>query len=57
MDELILWFEDRYDPDEVVDLLGITTSELVRKFYERAEDYKLAGQGYSEEEDTFEEGL
>lgn len=52
-----MWFEDRYDPDEVVDLLGITTSELVRKFYERAEEYKLADQDGGEEEDTLEERL
>ncbi len=57
MNEIIQWFEDRYDPDELVDLLEISTAELVRKFYDRAKDYKLDEQGGGEEEEAFEEGL
>ena len=57
MNELILWFEDRYDPDEIVDLLDISTSELIRKFHERAQEFKLADQDGGEEEDTLEERL
>ena len=48
MNDLIIWFENHYDPDEVVAVLGITTEELIRAFPERAEDY----QGESEEAET-----
>jgi len=57
--ELIFWFEDRYDPDELVDLLGLTVEDIVRKFYERAEEFKLAEQNgcEGEEEAALEERL
>lgn len=55
MDELVNWFEDRYDPDELADVLGLTVEDIIRKFHERAEDYQLSCEG--EEEDTKQEGF
>jgi len=46
MDDLIIWFENHYDPDEVVAILGITTEELIHAFPNRAEAY------HSESEET-----
>ncbi len=58
MNELIQWYEDRYDPDELVDVLDISVSDLVRKFYERAYEHKLLEQnGAGEEEPSEQEGL
>lgn len=48
---MIEWFEDNYDPDELVDVLGITVEEIVNAFQEKAErHYELSREG--EEEDT-----
>ena len=55
MNELIEWFEDRYDPDTLVDVLGLTTEDIVRAFEDKAREYQLSSE--SEEEAAFEEGL
>ena len=52
MNELIQWYEDRYDPDELVDVLDISVADIVRKFYERAYEHKLLDQDGGEEEST-----
>lgn len=54
-EELLYWFEDRFDPDELVDELNITVEDLVSNFYERAKDYKLSCE--SEEAEAEQEGL
>jgi len=55
MDELLEWFGDKHDADEVVDILGITVEELVYAFPERAREYKLYCE--SSEEEALEEGF
>lgn len=35
---------DRVDPDELVDILGLTTRDLVRAFPEQIEEARKAGQ-------------
>ena len=55
MEELIEWMQDRHDPDEVVDILGITVEDLVYAFPERAREYKLYCE--SSQEEALEEGF
>jgi hypothetical protein len=45
MSGMIEWYEQTYDADEVVDLLGIEVEELVEAFPERA---KIFYEGYLE---------
>lgn len=48
---IVEWYQDRYDPDEVVDLLGITVEELVNAFEEKAHDFYDEYNDEEEEED------
>lgn len=47
---LVDWFEDRLDPDEMVDVLGISVEELVHAFKERASEYRKSVEEEAEED-------
>ncbi len=55
MNELIEWFEDRFDPDEIPDVLDLTMEDLIRGFEDRAREYQLHCEG--EETTPEQEGL
>jgi len=38
IDELLAIIKERIDPDELIDLLGVTTEELVQDLFERIAD-------------------
>lgn len=51
MDDLIEWYENTYDPDEIVDILDLSVEDLVRAFLTKAEEH------YGEVSEIEEEAL
>jgi len=51
LDELLALIRERLDPDELIDVLGLTTDELVQELFEKIADNRDKLIDYLEIED------